>query len=665
MEYTYQEYEAFYYLHKLLPCLRNYGDFEDNMWSFNRRRKDGPFIQFGDQKWERSQEMKDFIDKITNFLAEQAPFYEKQPLNTQRKNIRALAKLFKLSAEEEKLITFIALVRRNRLLHQTLQRFQHDYTGNRELLELIAEVEIGALSSVLRSSAPLLKLGLLRREEFGGNLCPTFWLNEFINNKNTNYAAVCRNILGKPLDDKDILTQKDFDYIEAAALALRLIKKTKNTKGFNILLYGVPGTGKTSFAKLLAKTGNLFLYPTGICSEGDEERNFRLRQLYRKQFILKNIEKTCLLFDEAEDIFSSNETRTSKMEINNLLENNEVPIIWTTNKIRLMDPAFIRRFTLAVCFNKPPIEIRQKIWAKYLAENKISCNKNDTLALAKKYEAVPSMIAGAAHAARMVKGGLDTVKEHLSFMTQAMNGGFKKPEEKKQEKPKFFPALINADMDLNALTTQLKELGRLNFSLCLYGASGTGKSAYARYLAEQLGIEVLHFRASDLIGPYVGQTEHNIAQAFAKAKENKALLIFDEADTFLRNRSLAIRSWEVSGVNEMLTWMESHPYPFICTTNLMDTLDPASLRRFTFKVKYDFLTSEQVKEALSYFFGLEISLNEISGLNKLTPGDFALVKNKADILGKSAQFNTVKEMLENEQKLKYTTQDGSIGFCLN
>ena len=665
MKYTYQEYEAFYYLHKILPCLRNYNDFEDNMWSFNRKRKEGPFIQWGDVNRTDGKSMEDFADKMTKFLAEQAPFYEKQPLNVQRKNIKALTKLFKLSAEEERLISFIVLARRNRLLHQTLQRFHHDYTENRELLELIAEVEIGALSSVLKSSAPILRLGILRRENFSGGLYPTQWLNEFINNKNTNYNTVCRTILGKPLDDKNILTQKDFDYIEAAALALRLIKKTKNTKGFNILLYGAPGTGKTSFAKLLAKTGKLFLYPTGICSEGDEDRNYRLKQLYRKQFVLNNIEKSCILFDEAEDIFSSNETRTSKMEINNLLETNSVPVIWTTNKIRLMDPAFVRRFTLAVCFNKPPIEIRQKIWAKYLAENKISCNKNEVLLLAKKYEAVPSMISGAARAARMVKGGLDTVKEHLSFMTQAMNGGFKKPKEKKQEKPKFFPALINADMDLNALTTQLKELGRLNFSLCLYGASGTGKSAYARYLAEQLGIEVLHFRASDLIGPYVGQTEHNIAQAFAKAKENKALLIFDEADTFLRNRSFAMRSWEVSGVNEMLTWMESHPYPFICTTNLMDTLDPASLRRFTFKVKYDFLTSEQVKEAISYFFGLEISLNEISGLNKLTPGDFALVKNKADILGKSAQFNVVKEMLENEQKLKSNTQNGAIGFCLN
>ena len=54
-----------------------------------------------------------------------------------------------------------------------------------------------------------------------------------------------------------------------------------------------------------------------------------------------------------------------------------------------------------------------------------------------------------------------------------------------------------------------------------------------------------------------------------KSRDTK---IFDEADSFLQDRSRAMRSWEISSVNEMLTWMENHPYPFVCTTNLMETL---------------------------------------------------------------------------------------------
>ena len=37
------------------------------------------------------------------------------------------------------------------------------------------------------------------------------------------------------------------------------------------------------------------------------------------------------------------------------------------------------------------------------------------------------------------------------------------------------------------------------------------------------------------------------------------MLIFDEADSFLFDRREAVRSWEVTQVNEMLTWMEHLP----------------------------------------------------------------------------------------------------------
>lgn len=52
---------------------------------------------------------------------------------------------------------------------------------------------------------------------------------------------------------------------------------------------------------------------------------------------------------------------------------------------------------------------------------------------------------------------------------------------------------------------------------------------------------------------YVGETEQNIAKAFKEAKDKKALLIFDEADSFLQSRTNAQRSWEITQVNEMLT----------------------------------------------------------------------------------------------------------------
>ena len=77
------------------------------------------------------------------------------------------------------------------------------------------------------------------------------------------------------------------------------------------------------------------------------------------------------------------------------------------------------------------------------------------------------------------------------------------------------------------------------------------------------------------------------------------------------------------------------------------------------------MTREQVCEAFKHFFGLAVSNADISGLDKLTPSDFALVKNKAEILGKASQFLAVKEMLETEQKLKRNAVGNGIGFRVN
>ena len=80
---------------------------------------------------------------------------------------------------------------------------------------------------------------------------------------------------------------------------------------------------------------------------------------------------------------------------------------------------------------------------------------------------------------------------------------------------------------------------------------------------------------------------------FAAARQQNAVLVLDEADSFLSDRRGARQSWEVTQVNELLTQMEAFDGIFICTTNLMEKLDPASLRRFAFKVRFDPMTPDQ------------------------------------------------------------------------
>jgi SpoVK/Ycf46/Vps4 family AAA+-type ATPase len=196
--------------------------------------------------------------------------------------------------------------------------------------------------------------------------------------------------------------------------------------------------------------------------------------------------------------------------------------------------------------------------------------------------------------------------------------------------------------------------------MCLYGPPGTGKSAYVRYLARELGLEVVQKRASDLLSKWVGENERNIAAAFAEAREAGAFLVFDEADSLLGDRRTAHQGWEISQVNEMLTWMESHELPFACITNLMGHLDEAALRRFSFKVRFDFLKPEQRETAFRHYFGMEPPTG-VRELDCLTPGDFAVVRNRARLLGFETDRVELMRMLAQEVAVKPSARK-SIGF---
>ena len=177
-------------------------------------------------------------------------------------------------------------------------------------------------------------------------------------------------------------------------------------------------------------------------------------------------------------------------------------------------------------------------------------------------------------------------------------------------------------------------------------------------------------QASDVMSKYVGETEANMARMFEDAESENAVLLLDEADSFLRSRRMAERNYEVSEVNEMLAGMERFAGIFVCTTNLFDEIDEAALRRFTFKVHCLALTPEQrermfIVEALDGDAAkLDAEQRErLSQLDQLTPGDFAAVKRQVDLLGQAFTPDEFLSQLEGEHRVKPEVRARrSIGF---
>lgn len=245
------------------------------------------------------------------------------------------------------------------------------------------------------------------------------------------------------------------------------------------------------------------------------------------------------------------------------------------------------------------------------------------------------------------------------------NGSEVKQEEKKPEvkpkKIKFDYKMVNCNQDLKELTDKLKEADTKQYGILLYGVSGSGKSHYAQWLAQELKMPFIKKRCSDLIDKFVGESEKRIRAAFEEAKEKKAVLLFDEADSFLFDRKYADREHEVMSVNEFLTQMEDHPYPFIMTTNLKDKIDKASLRRFVFKIKYDYMKPENINAGVKTYFGKDFKLtdDQIKEFKYLCAGDFKVAKQKMDILEHGQYTNELIYKYLKQEQFEKDIDEGS------
>lgn len=343
------------------------------------------------------------------------------------------------------------------------------------------------------------------------------------------------------------------------------------------------------------------------------------------------------MFDDGNAFHGPRSTaQTRKAWMNRMLEEATVPTFWLSNSIDSVDPAFLRRFDMVIKLPIPPRKQRQRILER---ECQAKVGKECIARIAESENLSPAIISRSASVIHALgnevnQPSAERALEYLiSNALEAQGHARLIPQNSELLPSTYDPRLLNPDSDISAMTCGLKETrsGRL----CFYGPPGTGKTAFGRWLALQLDIPLYVRRGSDLISPYIGMTERNIASAFQEASQEGALLMIDEIDGFLRDRTGAQRPWEITGVNEMLTQMEAFSGVFVTSTNLMDGLDPAALRRFDAKVHFAYLKPQQ-SVALFRANCLELELGEpnerdeavVARMGKLAPGDFAALMRR-------------------------------------
>lgn len=610
---------------------------------------------------------------------------ELEPL---RDNVHHLRNLLGLNETEVAILLYVGRMEQSKTTRGILRRVvPSSFEEALRSLATVLSLKPADVSKALRKGSRLNEYGFIKTDYKPNDLHELLTIGDrvcdFLYEPHENLDDLIRHFVRPAVNTN--LAIEDFPHLEADHSALQSFIQGVNAagiEGINFLFYGEPGTGKTEFVKLLAHAAELKLYEVAFTdADGDPlPHSDRLVSLKIAQRVFENKPNCMIIFDEIEDIFpsitglfgsSSRTSRvTSKAWINRCLEGNKTPVIWVSNKIDQMDPAYLRRFSYHLEFRKPPVTVRSKIASKYFSALPIT--SSFIKQVAEDTSLTPAQIEKAAQFVAL--SGVNNEKDAEALASRVIKLGKRamgtdRAGIARTNSTQYDLDFLNIESryPVERIVRALTTAG--TSSLCFYGPPGTGKTALAGHIAKTLNKPLLAKRASDILSKWLGEAEQNIAGMFRQAESEGAILFLDEADSLLRDRKSSRNSWEVTQVNEMLQQMECFGGIFICATNLFGDIDQAALRRFSFKLQFNPMTLEQrllmfTHEAMD---GVTQSLDthlhsRLAQLNHLTPGDFAVVNRQTKVMGEAITAQEFMEMLEAEHALKSGHESKCIGF---
>ena len=491
---------------------------------------------------------------------------------------------------------------------------------------------------------------------------------------------------------KSTLTRRDFPQVSELGLLKKYLRAAlkEGAVGSNVLLWGAPGTGKTEMARHVAQSlRKRSLEINSIDSNNQALKATDRLDCYRFcQAILARSSNAIVTFDEVEDVLCDgnfsmwgfrSSAKFSKSMINTILETNKTPAIWITNTVDGIDPAYLRRFDFVINLKTPVAGTKKRMALRAFEDLPMQKGVVDRLV---RHDAIT-----AAHMKKVSRIcqliGATTASEVSHITDKVLNGDLKAVSERPlkirpslvAKRPRielpYRPDLINCDTDIEHLATNLRSYSSVR--ICAFGPPGTGKTAWAKHLARKVRRPLLVKRASDILDKFVGETEKNIAAIFKEATTSRSVLMLDEMDSFLPDRTNATRQWEVTQANQFLTAMEEYNGILICSTNLLENLDPATMRRFDFKIHFNYLSGDQALEVgIDLMKTLRVKLKSedkdelmlgLAGL-KLSHGDFAVLLRRYTALKSRPDIQQLLKDLKWEASFR-EEESRPIGFLAN
>jgi len=347
-----------------------------------------------------------------------------------------------------------------------------------------------------------------------------------------------------------------------------LCRILNNSSKANILLYGLEGTGKTEFAKSLCKELQVncyFLRPFN--EKGSDSLGQRRMGLFAAANLLPNLKDSILIVDEADKLlathkpggffsfFMENVNDDEKAWTNQFLDHSTIKIIFIINRNSL-DRSTLRRFNMMIEFDALSADQTTDMVTKVLQEKNLEVVERREIH--EFIEENPGLNIGsyalAAETASRDQSP-NTQKETFFQVLKSHHETLGNSGSRRTLSNDFDESLLNLSTSPSKIieaVARIKE-GRSiskNLPMLFYGAPGTGKTEFAHQLAKRFGMTLDVYGGSELLDPYVGGTEKQIAKAFKKSSSDPNKILFiDEADSLFVSRASAERSWMISQTN--------------------------------------------------------------------------------------------------------------------